>query len=145
VLDKSEKADPRAADGRRASRAVLAPPQPRCACDASPARRSSRAPAATITFHRAGAVVVGAVIVFPWLFTLWMSAFDWKIGSPRISSASSNYATARTNQRFLEAIVHTFYFTVLAVVVPLVLGPRRADLPPRVSVRGCCAASSSCR
>ncbi len=26
-------------------------------------------------------VVVGAVIVFPWLFTLWMSAFDWKIGS----------------------------------------------------------------
>jgi hypothetical protein len=26
-------------------------------------------------------VVIGAVIVFPWLFTLWMSAFDWKIGS----------------------------------------------------------------
>ena len=26
-------------------------------------------------------VVVGAVIIFPWMFTVWMSAFDWKIGS----------------------------------------------------------------
>src|SRR5438067_456001 len=26
-------------------------------------------------------VVVGAVIIFPWMFTVWLSAFDWKIGS----------------------------------------------------------------
>src|SRR5215831_10021554 len=52
-------------------------------------------------------LVVGAVIIFPWLFTVWMSLFDWKIG---------------TVAHFVESIVHTFYFTLLAVVVPLVLG-----------------------
>jgi multiple sugar transport system permease protein len=34
----------------------------------------------------------------------------------------SNYAGLATNQRFIEAIVHTFYFTLLAVVFPLLLG-----------------------
>ncbi|HEY1325658.1 MAG TPA: sugar ABC transporter permease [Casimicrobiaceae bacterium] len=67
-------------------------------------------------------VVVAAVIVFPWLFTVYMSAFDWKIGSIAHFVGLGNYADLLTNQRFLEAIVHTFYFTVLAVVVPLVIG-----------------------
>ena len=26
-------------------------------------------------------IVIVAVIIFPWLFTVWMSAFDWKIGT----------------------------------------------------------------
>jgi multiple sugar transport system permease protein len=67
-------------------------------------------------------VVVGAVIIFPWLFTVWMSAFDWKIGSVAHFVGLDNYAKLITNQRFIESIVHTFYFTLLAVVVPLVLG-----------------------
>jgi len=67
-------------------------------------------------------IVVGAVIVFPWLFTVWMSAFDWTIGSAAHFVGLDNYLALVTNQRFLEAIVHTFYFTALAVVVPLVLG-----------------------
>jgi multiple sugar transport system permease protein len=66
--------------------------------------------------------VVGAVIIFPWLFTVWMSAFDWKIGSVAHYVGLANYAGLVANQRFIEAIVHTFYFTALAVVVPLVLG-----------------------
>ena len=66
--------------------------------------------------------VVGAVIIFPWLFTVWMSAFDWTIGSAARFVGWSNYVGLASNQRFLEAIVHTFYFTALAVVVPLVLG-----------------------
>jgi multiple sugar transport system permease protein len=66
-----------------------------------------------------------------------MSAFDWKIGSDAHFVGFGNYATLATNQRFLEAIVHTFYFTVLAVVAPLLLGNgRRDDLPSRVPVRG---------
>ena len=36
-------------------------------------------------------VVVGAVIIFPWLFTLWMSAFDWKIGSTAHFVGFDNY------------------------------------------------------
>src|SRR5215470_3647439 len=67
-------------------------------------------------------LVVGAVIIFPWLFTVWMSAFDWKIGSVAHFVGLDNYAKLITNQRFIESIVHTFYFTLLAVVVPLVLG-----------------------
>jgi multiple sugar transport system permease protein len=67
-------------------------------------------------------VVVGAVIVFPWLFTVWMSLFDWKIGSVAHFVGLDNYAGLLTNQRFIESIVHTFYFTLLAVIVPLVLG-----------------------
>ena len=67
-------------------------------------------------------VVVGAVIIFPWLFTVWMSAFDWKIGSVAHFVGFDNYVNLATNQRFIESIGHTFYFTVLAVVVPLVLG-----------------------
>jgi multiple sugar transport system permease protein len=71
-------------------------------------------------------VVVGAVIVFPWLFTVYMSAFDWKIGTTAHFVGLANYVTLATNQRFLESIVHTFYFTALAVVVPLVLGTAAA-------------------
>jgi multiple sugar transport system permease protein len=67
-------------------------------------------------------LVVGAVIVFPWLFTIYMSAFDWKIGEAARFVGLGNYAGLATNQRFLESIVHTFYFTLLAVVVPLLLG-----------------------
>jgi multiple sugar transport system permease protein len=67
-------------------------------------------------------VVVGAVIIFPWLFTVWMSAFDWKIGSTAHFVGLENYLGLAKNQRFVESIVHTFYFTALAVVVPLVLG-----------------------
>jgi multiple sugar transport system permease protein len=71
-------------------------------------------------------VVVGAVIVFPWLFTVWMSAFDWKIGSQAHFVGFENYIKLATNQRFLESIGHTAYFTALAVVVPLVLGTAAA-------------------
>jgi multiple sugar transport system permease protein len=67
-------------------------------------------------------IVVGAVIIFPWAFTVWMSAFDWKIGTVAHFVGLDNYIGLATNQRFLESIVHTFYFTALAVIVPLVLG-----------------------
>ena len=67
-------------------------------------------------------VVVGAVIVFPWLFTVWMSAFDWKIGTQAHFVGFDNYLKLATNQRFLESIGRTLYFTALAVIVPLVLG-----------------------
>src|SRR3989442_3379065 len=71
-------------------------------------------------------VVIGAVIIFPWLFTVWMSAFDWKIGSVAHFVGFDNYVNLATNQRFLESIGHTFYFTLLAVVLPLILRPRFA-------------------
>ena len=71
-------------------------------------------------------VVVGAVIVFPWAFTVWMSMFDWKIGSVAHFVGLENYLKLVANQRFHEAILHTLYFTALAVVAPLVLGTAAA-------------------
>ena len=71
-------------------------------------------------------VAILAVIVFPWGFTLWMSLFDWKIGSTPVFAGLSNYAELATNQRFLEAIAHTLWFTALAVIGPLVLGTAAA-------------------
>jgi multiple sugar transport system permease protein len=86
-------------------------------------------------------VVIGAVIVFPWLFTLWMSVFDWKIGSVAHFVGLENYEKLIVNRRFLEAVVHTFYFTALAVVVPLLLGTAAAmifhrEFPFRGVLRG---------
>jgi len=86
-------------------------------------------------------VIVGAVIIFPWLFTLWMSAFDWTIGSAAHFVGFGNYQKLLTNQRFLESILHTFYFTALAVAVPLVLGTAAAmifhrEFPFRGVLRG---------
>jgi len=67
-------------------------------------------------------LVVGAVIIFPWAFTVWMSAFDWKIGSVAHFVGFDNYTQLATNKRFLESILHTFCFTLLAVIFPLILG-----------------------
>jgi multiple sugar transport system permease protein len=71
-------------------------------------------------------VAILAVIVFPWGFTLWMSLFDWKIGSTPVFAGLSNYAELATNERFHEAIGHTLWFTALAVVGPLILGTAAA-------------------
>jgi len=86
-------------------------------------------------------IVIVAVIVFPWLFTLWMSLFDWKIGSVPKFAGLSNYAELATNQRFLESIAHTLIFTALAVIAPLVLGTAAAlvfhqQFPGRGFLRG---------
>jgi multiple sugar transport system permease protein len=71
-------------------------------------------------------LVVGAVIIFPWAFTVWMSAFDWKIGSVAHFVGFDNYTQLATNTRFLESILHPFYFTLLAVIFPLILGTAAA-------------------
>ncbi len=67
-------------------------------------------------------VVIGAVIVFPWAFTLWMSLFDWKIGDAPAFAGLRNYAGLAADPRFIDAVVHTLVFTALAVLAPLLLG-----------------------
>lgn len=67
-------------------------------------------------------VVVLAVIVFPWLFTLYMSVHDWRIVGEKELVGFANFVALARDARFLEAIWHTFYFTVLAVVLPVVFG-----------------------
>jgi multiple sugar transport system permease protein len=66
--------------------------------------------------------LIFAVIVFPWLFTLYMSVHDWKIGSEKHFIGLANYARLASDERFLESIWRTLYFTALAVILPLVFG-----------------------
>jgi multiple sugar transport system permease protein len=86
-------------------------------------------------------MVVGAVIIFPWLYTIWMSAFDWTIGSTAHYVGLGNYEKIFTSRRFGEAVLHTFYFTALAVIAPLVIGTWAAmvfhrEFPFRGVLRG---------
>ncbi len=67
-------------------------------------------------------VVVLAVILFPWAFTLFMSAHDWKIGGGHAYAGLDNYRKLFTDERFLWSVARTLYFTALAVLVPMVLG-----------------------
>lgn len=67
-------------------------------------------------------VVVLAVIVFPWAFTLWMSVNEWKVGSAPAFVGLANYARLPTDPRFLESVWQTLVYTALSVALPLVLG-----------------------
>lgn len=67
-------------------------------------------------------LVVSGIIVFPWVFTIWMSLQEWKVGGSSAFVGLSNYARLFTDTRFIEATVNTLIYTVLAVVLPLLLG-----------------------
>ncbi len=67
-------------------------------------------------------VVIAAVIVFPWLFTIWMSVNSWTLGQEQTFAGLSNYVRLASDFRFWESLWHTAVYTVLAVVAPLVLG-----------------------
>ncbi|MCC8963252.1 carbohydrate ABC transporter permease [Bradyrhizobium oropedii] len=67
-------------------------------------------------------VVVLAVIIFPWVFTIWMSMQEWKVGSPTTFVGLANYLRLPTDPRFVEAVGHTLSYTALSVLLPLVFG-----------------------
>jgi len=67
-------------------------------------------------------IVVLAIIIFPWVFTIWISLNEWKVGSPTTFVGLSNYLRLTSDPRFLEAVVHTIIYTALSVLLPLVLG-----------------------
>jgi multiple sugar transport system permease protein len=69
----------------------------------------------------AGIVVLG-VILFPWVFTLFMSVNDFHVGGARNFAGLANYARMLSDDRFQWAILRTLYFTVLSVALPLVFG-----------------------
>lgn len=67
-------------------------------------------------------VVVAAVIIFPWAFTLWMSAQRWTLGQSQSFVGFDNFLRLAMDQRFWESLVNTLYYTGLSVVAPIVLG-----------------------
>ena len=67
-------------------------------------------------------VVVFAVILFPWAFTLFMSLQEWHIAGARQFVGLQNFVRMAGDERFLWAMVRTLYFTALSVFFPVVLG-----------------------
>ncbi len=67
-------------------------------------------------------LVVAAVILLPWVFTLVMSVYEWKVGSDPAFVAAANYQRLFTDERFGWAVLRTLYFTAAAVFFPMVLG-----------------------
>lgn len=67
-------------------------------------------------------VVVLAVIVFPWAFTIWMSANEWTLGQARSFVGMVNYIRLWGDPRFWESLGHTLWYTLLSVIMPLFLG-----------------------
>ncbi len=68
------------------------------------------------------AVVVLAVILFPWLFTIVMSLFNWQVTGKADFVGLANFRQLFHDPRFGWAVVRTLYFTVLAVIFPMLLG-----------------------
>ncbi|MGJ4855679.1 carbohydrate ABC transporter permease [Labrys sp. La1] len=86
-------------------------------------------------------VLVSAVIVFPWLFTIGMSANAWQVGSAPRFVGLENYIRLAGDMRFWESMWHTLTYTVLSVVAPLILGTLAAlvfdsKMPLRGVLRG---------
>lgn len=86
-------------------------------------------------------VVISAVIVFPWVFTLWMSAHRWTLGQEQSFIGFENYIRLAGDARFWESLWHTLVYTVLSVVAPLFLGTLAAlvfdaQFPLRGFLRG---------
>jgi multiple sugar transport system permease protein len=65
--------------------------------------------------------VVGTIL-FPWLFTIYVSAFDWRLGGAREWVGFANYQKLFTEERFGWAMLRTLFYTLLAVVFPLIFG-----------------------
>jgi len=112
--------------------AAVAAPPPR----EDAGRRSSYWP-----FVVPAVLVVGSVIVFPWVFTVWMSMHEWTVGGTRTFTGLSNYLRLGSDARFIASIGHTLLYTFLAVVLPLVFGTLaalifNARLPLRGVLRG---------
>jgi multiple sugar transport system permease protein len=64
------------------------------------------------------------MMVFPILYTVWNSLTPWSIsaGRPATFFGLTNYINLPEDARFVASIFRTFYFTILAVSVEVVLG-----------------------
>jgi multiple sugar transport system permease protein len=67
-------------------------------------------------------VLVAAVIIFPWAFTLWMSVNEWQLGGSQSFVGLANYIRLIQDVRFWESMWRTGVYTGASVIAPLILG-----------------------
>ncbi len=66
--------------------------------------------------------VMLAVIIFPWIFTFFMSVHDWRIGQAKTFIGLDNYLKLFNDERFRNSVSRTLVFTALSVILPVILG-----------------------
>jgi multiple sugar transport system permease protein len=67
-------------------------------------------------------ILMAGVIIFPWVFTLVMSLMEFKVGGSVAFVGLENFTKLFADARFGESILRTFWFTILAVVLPIAIG-----------------------
>lgn len=67
-------------------------------------------------------VVMGITSLFPTLYSIYMSFFDWNWGERFNFVGIDNYVSLVGDERFRTALLNTFVFTVSAVSVEFVIG-----------------------
>ena len=68
------------------------------------------------------------VIIFPWIFSVFMSLNDWGVASPPVFVGLQNYVDLLHDDRFITATWRTFYYTFLSVLLPVIFGTIAAAL-----------------
>lgn len=86
-------------------------------------------------------VVTVAIIIFPWMFTVYMSLHDWQITGARTFIGLDNYVSAFSDRRFIAAVWRTALYALFSVTMPVVLGTAAAtvfhhEFPLRGLLRG---------
>lgn len=86
-------------------------------------------------------LVILSIVLFPWVFTVWMSTQEWNPGAAPTYVGARNYIELFTSNRFIDSTARTLYFTFLSVVLPIVFGTFSAvvfhrKFPLRGLVRG---------
>ncbi len=90
--------------------------------DADPKALRGWEPPSYWPFIAPALVVVLGVIIFPWVYTIWMSLHEWKVGSKPTFVGLANYIRLPSDTRFVESIGHTLVYSALSVVLPLIFG-----------------------
>ncbi len=70
------------------------------------------------------AIALALIIAFPLVYSLWMAVHEYSMGAttPPLFVGAANYLNLLWNQRFREAVPRTFYFTLLGVAGPVLIG-----------------------
>jgi ABC-type sugar transport systems, permease components len=69
-------------------------------------------------------VFVLVMMLFPIAYTLWISFYEWSMSAitPPAFVGFDNYTSMFKDERFLDSVFNTFYFTIVALAAEMVLG-----------------------
>jgi multiple sugar transport system permease protein len=96
-------------------------PTPRAATRSK--RKLSRRSQYILFFILPAIIAVGVLVIFPIIYTVYMSLQDWQMGGAASRFVGlANFAKMFSDARFLQAIPRTLQYSFLATLIPVLLG-----------------------